>query len=270
MYVTNCFWVLPQLILNWTKMNRETKKGFCPFVCLQTIESRKIFWSTTIKPIEVFLCQRIFSLAPFSLLLAPLARLCRQRRSSSPWSSLSPLCHHHHHRNHHNRLWQVSWIRRRENEMSLLTTDRLVFSADNRYSVVQVPNKQPTKRCKDVITVGGVFFPPFWVCHFWTEVEPFFPALQAIPIILSLSEEVWAWSFWLQWMHFQFQMWNKSESFDQQRSARCGKWIAIQLNSASKAAALNSAPTDTNQCYRVSAANKLTSNWKIEFSWIEK
>jgi len=32
---------------------------------------------------------------------------------------------------------QVSWIRRRENEMSLLTTDRLVFSADNRYSVVQ-------------------------------------------------------------------------------------------------------------------------------------
>ena len=148
--------------------------------------------------------------------------------------------------------------------------------------------KQPTKRCKDGITVVGVFFPPFWVCYFWTEVEPFFlgcwgydkyilkdiqistTALQAIPIILSLSEEVWAWSFWLQWMHFQFQMWNKSESFDQQRSARCGKWIAIQLNSASKAAALNSAPTDTNQCYRVSAANKLTSNWKIEFSWIEK
>ena len=54
------------------------------------------------------------------------------------WSSPSPLCHHHHHCNHHNRLWQVSWIRRRENEMSLLTTDRLVFSADNRYSVVQV------------------------------------------------------------------------------------------------------------------------------------
>ena len=38
--------------------------------------------------------------------------------------------------------WQVSWIRRRENEMSLLTTDRLVFSADNRYSVVQVNNGQ--------------------------------------------------------------------------------------------------------------------------------
>ena len=114
------------------------KKVLCPFVCLQTIESRKIFWSTTIKPIEVFLCQRIFSLAPFYLLLAPLPRLCRQRRSSSPWSSPSQSCHHHHHCNNHNRLWQVSWIRRRENEMSLLTTDRLVFSADNRYSVVQV------------------------------------------------------------------------------------------------------------------------------------
>ena len=32
-------------------------------------------------------------------------------------------------------LAKVSWIRRRGSEMSLLTTDQLVFSADSRFSV---------------------------------------------------------------------------------------------------------------------------------------
>merc|ERR1712126_473598 len=37
---------------------------------------------------------------------------------------------------------QASWIRRRNTEMSLLTTDTLVFSADSRYSVIQDTNLQ--------------------------------------------------------------------------------------------------------------------------------
>ena len=35
--------------------------------------------------------------------------------------------------------YQVSWIKREGRSLHLLTTDRLVFSADGRFSVVHVP-----------------------------------------------------------------------------------------------------------------------------------